>query len=63
MIHDEPLKGITCNVKNAVMEDDEEYYEKHDPVKKWQFAYNRSTCFSNNYPEINIKMKNLSTYL
>ena len=24
-------------------------------MKKWQFDYNRSTCFSHNYPEINYK--------
>ena len=23
-----------------------------DPVKKWQFEYNSSTCFAHNYPEI-----------
>ena len=31
----------------------EEEYEKKDSIKKWQFAYNSSICFSNNYPEIN----------
>jgi len=34
---------------------EEEQYEKKDAVKKWQFQYNRSTCFSNNYPEISYK--------
>ena len=29
-----------------------------DSVKKWQFEYNRSTCFSNNYPEMNYKEEN-----
>ena len=24
-------------------------------MKKWQFHYNRSTCFSHNYPEISYK--------
>ena len=32
---------------------EEEEYLKKDSVKKWQFHYNQSTCFSNNYPEIN----------
>ena len=30
-----------------------EEYEKKDSIKKWQFAYNSSICFSNNNPEIN----------
>ena len=28
-------------------------------MKKWQFEYNKSTCFSDNYPEINFKEDNL----
>ena len=43
---------------NTSEEDDlkeEEEYRTKDSVKKWQFEYNRSTCFSNNYPEINYK--------
>ena len=36
-------------------EAEEEEYRTKDPVKKWQFEYNRSTCFSHNYPEINYK--------
>ena len=34
---------------------EEEEYRTKDPVRKWQFEYNKSTCFSNNYPEINFK--------
>ena len=34
------------------LERDEEEYQTLDPVKKWQFPYNKSTCFSHNYPEI-----------
>ena len=34
------------------IEKQESEYQKHDPVKKWQFEYNKSTCFSDNYPEI-----------
>ena len=34
---------------------EEQEYKEKDSVKKWQFDYNRSTCFSNNYPEINYK--------
>ena len=62
-----PKDEITCedsNVKEQINElesDDEESekeeneYQKHDSVKKWQFEYNKSTCFSNNYPEISYK--------
>ena len=62
-----PEDEITCedsNVKEQINElesDDEESekeeneYQKHDSVKKWQFEYNKSTCFSNNYPEISYK--------
>ena len=28
---------------------------KKDSTRKWQFQYNSSTCFSDNYPEINYK--------
>ena len=38
-----------------ILEKEEEEYQKKDPVKKWQFEYNRSTCFSNDYPEISYK--------
>ena len=34
------------------IEKKEAEYQKNDPVKKWQFDYNKSTCFSDNYPEI-----------
>ena len=37
------------------MEKEQEDYITHDPVKKWQFQYNQSTCFSNSYPEISYK--------
>ena len=37
------------------LERDEEEYQTLDPVKKWQFPYNKSTCFSDNYPGINYK--------
>ena len=39
----------------AILEKEEEDYQKNDPVKKWQFEYNRSTCFNNDYPEISYK--------
>ena len=42
------------DVEDAV-EKDEIEYENSDSVKKWQFPYNKSTCFSNNYPEISYK--------
>ena len=34
---------------------EEQEYKTKDCVKKWQFDYNRSTCFSDNYPEIHYK--------
>jgi hypothetical protein len=40
-------------------EQEEEEYIKKDAVKKWQFEYNKSTCFSHNYPEIDFKEDNL----
>ena len=36
-------------------DEEEEEYQKKDCVRKWQFDYNRNTCFSDNYPEINYK--------
>ena len=41
-----------------ILEKEEEEYQKNYPVKKWKFDYNRSTCFSDNYPEINYKEDN-----
>ena len=41
--------------ENDDLDKEDEDYEKLDAVKKWQFEYNKSTCFSNNYPEINFK--------
>ena len=38
-----------------ILEKEEEEYQRKDPVKKWQFEYNRSTCFSDDYPEISYK--------
>ena len=34
---------------------EEEEYQTKDPVQKWQFEYNKFTCYSNNYPEISYK--------
>ena len=33
--------------------------KKKDAIKKWQFGYNRSTCMSHNYPEINYQDKSI----
>ena len=38
---------------------EEQYYQQNDPVKKWQFQYNKSTYFSHNYPEIDYKEVNI----
>ena len=46
----------SCQTQDSDQSDkEEEEYRRKDFVKKWQFEYNRSTCFSNNYPEINYK--------
>ena len=37
------------------IEKEEEEYRKKDCVKKWQFDYNKSICFTNDYPEIGYK--------
>ena len=46
-------ESIDCDASD--LEGEEEEYERNDAVKKWQFNYNKSTCFSNNYPEIGYK--------
>ena len=38
-----------------INEKEEREYQEKDPVKKWQFPYNRSTCYTHNYPEIDFK--------
>ena len=43
------------DANDRLSDDEDEKYEHLDSVKKWQFNYNRSTCFSDNYPEINYK--------
>ena len=35
-------------------EKEEEEYENNDPVKKYQFHYNRSLCMTDKYPEITV---------
>ena len=34
---------------------DERDYLANDPVRKYQFTYNKSLCMSNKYPEINVE--------
>ena len=36
-------------------EQEEQDYHQNDSVKKWQFEYNRSICFSHDYPEIDYR--------
>ena len=33
---------------------EEEDYIKHDAARKWQFNYNKSTYFSNDFPELDV---------
>ena len=48
---------ISMNEKedNNDSDAEQEEYRTKDAVKKCQFEYNKSTCFINNYPEINYK--------
>ena len=61
---DEPIDEINQNqyedeeTEFERLEKEEEEYRRYDPVKKWQFEYNRSTCFSDNYPEISYREDN-----
>ena len=34
--------------------DDELYYKTNDPVAKFQFDYDRSTCMTEKYPEVSV---------
>ena len=34
--------------------DEESYYRKNDPVAKFQFDYDRSTCLTEKYPEVSL---------
>ena len=34
--------------------DEESYYRKNDPVAKFQFDYDRSTCLTEKYPEVSV---------
>ena len=48
----EVVDGLHEDSEIENWEKQDEEYEKHDPVKKWQFQYNKSTCFIDSYPEI-----------
>ena len=41
-----------CDDDDNDAEKDEIEYETKDPVKKYQFEYNKSLCMANKYPEI-----------
>ena len=40
------------NAKEDEALDDELYYKENDPVAKFQFDYDRSTCLTEKYPEV-----------
>ena len=42
----------TKNINNDKNEDDEEEYLRKDPVRKFQFDHNVSTCLTNKFPEM-----------
>ena len=58
--HLEPfqLNGIEETLTDEINDEekglvsDEEYYKKNDPVAKFQFNYDRSTCLTEKYPEV-----------
>ena len=51
---DEQKNEETSTELNTVEAELEEYLTK-DPVAKFQFEYNRNTCFGNDVPEINVQ--------
>ena len=58
-VQDTMLDEIT---RETLISDDDENneekeeieYEKNDPIKKFQFEYNKSLCMANKYPEISV---------
>ena len=50
-----PLSEENHNSSQDEAEEEELEYQQKDPVKRWQFDYNRSTCFNDEYPEIGYK--------
>ena len=54
------LEDIKESQNDEISDSDreEEEYQKKDAVKKWQFNYNQSICFSHNYPEIDFREDN-----
>ena len=52
-------EGVADAEDDNVTEDIEEIeYMTKDSIKKFQFDYNKSTCFSDDYPEINFREDN-----
>ena len=51
----ESKDAITDKEELDEVDKEDEYYRQYDSVKKWQFDYNRSTCFNHDYPEIDYK--------
>ena len=52
---DEITRKILVSEDDENNEEKEEIeYEKNDPIKKFQFEYNKSLCMANKYPEISV---------
>ena len=51
-----------ADLEDEIEDDDESLDRKNDCIKRWQFNYNKSTCFSDNYPEISFKEIKTDTF-
>ena len=48
----EVIDEILDEDEHNIERDEELEYENNDPVKKYQFEYNKSLCMTNKYPEV-----------
>ena len=53
-MEDEIDKDMLDCDDDSLEEEDDIGYETKDPVKKYQFEYNKSLCMANKYPEVSI---------
>ena len=51
---DEVMEMLEVNGTEEEELDEESYYKENDPVAKFQFDYDRSTCLTEKYPEISV---------
>ena len=50
-----------CEAVDDIEAEEELEYLKHDPVAKYQFDYNKSTYFGNNFPELCVDELNIDS--